>query len=439
MFRNIIKDNKIYSLLLIFFYIILISFIAILCLNFTNEKEIYNNNNKKDIRRLSSIQITKFLNKIKYKDDEILDKSGMIDKAIDHDNIKIKINDYNVSKENEKIKNTIDEKPSNDFHTLLQYRYIIDENPENIFNYAQGDKNISKPKGNVLDFSDSINISSSSYIIQISSSINFDSPDTKIIKNLNKKEYILKNLQLGQIIYYRGAKDEEDLLSSKIYKLTTNNLPPRNLDIPGVANSRDIGGYKTNLTQNGIINQGLYYRTAAINDITDKGKEILTNDLGVKIEIDLREGDKNTGPYVDEVEYHPIPLPPWTFLYFEGYDEEYRKVFSLIAEADKNPIVLHCSAGADRTGIMTFALLTLLGCEYKDIARDYLFTNFDEQGQRKIDSEFNNWWNKLDNFEGENKAEKCKNWLMSKGIEELKLEHIRAIFINGYKENISLN
>ena len=357
----------------------------------------------------------------------------------DKTNIKIKINEYNISKENKEIKNTIDGKPLNDFHTLLQYRYIIDEKPENIFDYAQGDKNISIPKGNVLDFSDSVNISSSSYIIQISSSINFDSPDTKIIKNLNKKKYILKNLQLGQIIYYRGAKDEKELLSSKIYKLTTNNLPPRNLDIPGVANSRDIGGYKTNLTQNGIINQGLYYRTAAINDITEEGKDILTKDLGVKIEIDLREGDKNTGPYVEGVEYHPIPLPPWTFLYFEEYDEEYRKVFSLIAEADKNPIVLHCSAGADRTGIMTFALLTLLGCEYKDIARDYLFTNFDEQGARYIDSEFNKWWNKLDNFEGETKAEKCKNWLMSKGIEDLILEHIRAIFINGYKENISFN
>ena len=165
MFKQIKKDNKKYSLLLI---ILLISFIVILCLNFINVKEKYDNN-KKNLRRLSSNQITKLLKKIKYKDGEILNKSL----------------DYTISKENGEIKNTFDEKPSNDFHTLLQYRYIIDEKPENIFNYAQGDKNISIPKGNVLDFSDSVNISSSSYIIQISSSINFDSPDTKIIKNLN--------------------------------------------------------------------------------------------------------------------------------------------------------------------------------------------------------------------------------------------------------------
>jgi protein-tyrosine phosphatase len=372
---------------------------------------------------------------IKNKEPEIFDKSGMLDKTIDYD----KLNDYNISKEIGETQIIFDRKPSNDFHTLLQYSYIIDKNPENIFNYAQGDQNISLPEGNILEFSDRLNISSSSYIIQISSSIKFDSPDTKIIENLTEKKYILKNLKLGQILYYRGGRNKKDLLFSKIYKLTVNNLPPRNLDIPGVANIRDIGGYKTNLTRNGIIKQGLYYRSAEINDIEEEGKEILAKYLGVKIEIDLREEDKNTGPYVDEVEYHPIPLPPWTFMYFELYAEEYRKVFNLIAEADKNPIILHCSAGADRTGIMTFALLTLLGCDYKDIARDYLFTNFGGQGSRDINSEFKQWWNKLDNFEGETKAEKCKNWLMSKEIEESKLEHIRAIFINGYKESISSN
>ena len=44
------------------------------------------------------------------------------------------------------------------------------------------------------------------------------------------------------------------------------------MDIPGVDIFRDIGGIKTTLVKNGIINQGLYYRTAQINDIEKKGK-----------------------------------------------------------------------------------------------------------------------------------------------------------------------
>ena len=106
----------------------------------------------------------------------------------------------------------------------------------------------------------------------------------------------------------------------------------------------------------------------------------------------------------------------------------------MIAEADKFPLTIHCIYGADRTGVISFALLTLLGCEYEDIARDYCFTNFSYQGFRDITS-LNTWWNNLVTFEGETKAEKCKSWLIQKGIEESILEHIRAIFIEGYKEN----
>ena len=53
---------------------------------------------------------------------------------------------------------------------------------------------------------------------------------------------------------------------------------------------------------------------------------------------------------------------------------------------------------------------------------------------RDPSEEFDNWWKKLEQYKGNDKAEKCKNWLMSKGIEETKLEHIRVIFIESYDE-----
>ena len=333
---------------------------------------------------------------------------------------------FDINKEPE------EEIPYNDFHTYYQYLYINDSDPKNIYKYAQGIYDLSKPRGNILDFSHSINIESKTYIIEISENYNFS--QSKKIFNLKEKKYNIKNLKLGQKIFYRGAISLKELSKAIIYELKVNNIPPRNIDIPGVKNVRDIGGYKTYLINNGIIKQGLFYRSGQLNDITKEGKEIIKN-LGIKVEIDLREKLKNTGPYIENVEYHPIPIDLGNHEErFEKLEEQYYKVFSLISNVDNKPIILHCLAGADRTGIMSFALLTLLGCDYDDILRDYLFTNFSDDGYRNPEEEFDVWWKKLEQYEGGNKAEKCKFWLMSKGIEEIKLERIRKIFIENYNE-----
>ena len=56
-----------------------------------------------------------------------------------------------------------------------------------------------------------------------------------------------------------------------------------NLDVPGVKNFRDIGGYKTSLKKKGKIKQGLYYCSGQLNDVTKEGKEIIVKNLGIKV------------------------------------------------------------------------------------------------------------------------------------------------------------
>ena len=46
--------------------------------------------------------------------------------------------------------------PINDFHTFLQYQYIKESDPLKIWKYVDGNYELSKPRGNILDFSDSI-------------------------------------------------------------------------------------------------------------------------------------------------------------------------------------------------------------------------------------------------------------------------------------------
>ena len=71
--------------------------------------------------------------------------------------------------------------------------------------------------------------------------------------------------------------------------------------------------------------------------------------------------------------------------------------------------------------------------QYEDLARDYLFTNFSDQGKREIDP-MKEWWNTLDAMEGNSIAEKTANWLVSTGVTPEQIELIRTKLVEGYGE-----
>ncbi len=336
----------------------------------------------------------------------------------------------------EKVSSVPDENedvPANDAHTALQYAYLNDSNYENIEAYAVGVNELSRPRAITLDFSkDSVN--SSTYVLQYAYDNSF--ADATLITNLSEKKASVFNLKTGRKVYFRGAADEKGLSSATVHEIELAGKGPRNLYISGVSNVRDIGGYTSSLVPGGRIRQGLYYRGANLNSITEAGKAEMLR-LGIKCEIDLRDDYQCKGPYVDGIAYNAISIPSGTEgRRFEEFADEYKKIFTLIANADKNPVYLHCTAGADRTGISSFMLLTVCGAEYEDMARDYLFTNFSTHGSRfnNYTWEFKNWWKKLDNFSGDTKAEKAKNWLISKGVTAEQVETIREIFVEGYKK-----
>ena len=319
-----------------------------------------------------------------------------------------------------------------DFHTDLMAAYIADD-LNNIADYAVGDEEKSIPNPIVLDFSDDISDEADSYVIEIADNEKFE--NSKIISGLAETSYSYINPLLGEDIYFRGATSEDSLKKARtIHHYHVTETGPRNLIVDGLTNVRDIGGKESSLVEGGYIKQGLYYRGAAFDDITDEGKEEIYDHLGVRAEIDLRDEALCNGPYMDGVEYYAISIPSGTEpTRFEEFADEYCEIFDIISNAGEKPVYLHCKAGADRTGICTFMLLTVCGASYEDIARDYLFTNFSTHGQRTLDSEFENWWNKLDNFEGDTKADKAKSWMMSKGIPEETVEKIRATFVEGYE------
>ena len=51
--------------------------------------------------------------------------------------------------------------------------------------------------------------------------------------------------------------------------------------------------------------------------------------------------------------------------------DSYRKAFELIADSANLPMLFHCRAGRDRTGIMAALLLTLLGVDRETVLDEF--------------------------------------------------------------------
>ena len=342
-----------------------------------------------------------------------------------------------------------DNQPENDIHSELQWQYLCDE-WGSIKTYvpktnASGKNpgNLSSPRGLILPFDDVED--GDTYYIEISKEANFE--HSKIVTS-TEKSYAFKSAELGTTYYYRAANSEEGLATATVKNKAAAMVAPRNIEVGGVVNFRDIGGWKTSLVENGYIKQGLYYRCGEFNktnaanakNITAEGKA-LVKELGIKVDIDMRDSynvDRLNGKSPassDDWEITVVKgsIPSGTeSTRFSGFADVYKTIFDKIAMADEAPIALHCANGADRTGIVCYFLLALLGASEEDCGRDYSFTRF--AGERDVDHtvEFDGWMSATKALEGDTLAEKMKNHLLSKGISEDTLETIREKFVPGY-------
>ena len=57
------------------------------------------------------------------------------------------------------------------------------------------------------------------------------------------------------------------------------------------------------------------------------------------------------------------------------------RLFEILASKERLPVVLHCTAGKDRTGVSTAFLLSILNVSRDLIEADYLLTNLDTERQ----------------------------------------------------------
>ena len=340
-------------------------------------------------------------------------------------------------------------------HTALMKQYLEDPDWTSIKTYVpkvNAEDRIyhndqSQPNPVELKFNEVA--ASSKYYVQIAKNAQFI--DAKLVESTTKT-YNFYNSELGQEYYYRAAVSQEALAQAKVYKFKVNDAAPRFIHVDGVINFRDQGGWKSSLVPNGIIKQGLYYRCAQFDDkdnksivnITDKGRAAI-KELGIKVDIDMRDSGQvpTNSPASSQdwkLELVKASVSSGTENYrwegSNGIASTYRTIFETIAQADEKPIALHCTHGADRTGIVSFFLMGLLGASEEDIGRDYVMTRF--AGERAVlptgsSSEIAKWFTKTNALAGATFADKTYKHLKDDfGISADTLETIREKYVPGY-------
>ncbi|MGY4099400.1 tyrosine-protein phosphatase [Nocardia sp. R16R-3T] len=173
--------------------------------------------------------------------------------------------------------------------------------------------------------------------------------------------------------------------------------------LSSVDNFRDLagpaGGYQTGSGRR--VRLGVVYRS---NALSPNASDLATlSALGIRAVYDLRTtkevaakpdtvpsgakyvrvdilGDGSSAATVDLTAITPdsaraiLIAANRDFVADESQRREFAALLTGIAEAD-GPVVVHCTAGKDRTGWASALLLTVAGASQKDIMSDYLLTN----------------------------------------------------------------
>ena len=177
--------------------------------------------------------------------------------------------------------------------------------------------------------------------------------------------------------------ENEEVVKSRIFDFYTADTP-RTVHIPNVSNTRDIGG---RFVQGGKyqVKQGMVYRGAEVDPsgsnalkwgtITEEGKHIMVDILGVKTDLDLRKGTLTKSPIGDSLNYVNVSGPYYVSTTHGINSEDYKAALTTeirtFANPDNYPIYLHCSLGRDRAGTLAYLISALVGVEVVDLNRDY--------------------------------------------------------------------
>lgn len=171
--------------------------------------------------------------------------------------------------------------------------------------------------------------------------------------------------------------------------MTTDPVGTR-LDVPGTHNFREAAP--------GALRPGRLYRSDALHRLNRAGRQALA-DLGIAVVIDLRSDIdrriggrdrlRGTGAHLVSIPISGSPLnrsPESVTLrsvyrtVLTEHHADLGRAIRVIAYAD-GPVVVHCTAGKDRTGLVVALVLSALGVDAETVSADYVATQANLAGE----------------------------------------------------------
>ena len=189
-------------------------------------------------------------------------------------------------------------------------------------------------------------------------------------------------------------------ISRKPKKNPMSQAPARHLSLAGASNFRDLGGYPA---RNGrIVRWRQIFRSNHLGHLTDDDIAVVRG-LGVRSAFDFRGAEERQAALclMNDVRVHSLQVEPTVVAalraiaasgtqlsadhavevmrdsyrnYVQQNTPRFRALFAHLLE-DRAPLVIHCTAGKDRTGFACALILHTLGVSDDVIAEDYLLTN----------------------------------------------------------------
>ena len=176
--------------------------------------------------------------------------------------------------------------------------------------------------------------------------------------------------------------------------------PLRHFNLAGASNFRDLGGYPGR--DGRTVRWRQIFRSNHLGHLTGADIEVLRG-LGLKSAFDFRGTEERAAAIcgLEEIAVHSLPVEPTVVAslrarrdagtplsaadalevmrdsyrnYVRQNTPRYRTLFAHLLE-DSAPLVIHCTAGKDRTGFACALILHALGVPGDVIAEDYLLTN----------------------------------------------------------------